>query len=324
MRRLLRSRFVPPVLIALGAFFIVAALLVRFYAYPSLARVPNNFESMTELTGSGVTVFDTDPKVLAPVTTDVDVTSHTIAGDYPDAPAGVVVWANSTTVKRADGVVVQQSTELAPFDAVTGEASDYGVGFSSASQGDRTSVTRTGQVYKFPFNTQRTDYQQWDADLGTATTATYTGTSSIQGLRVYTFEQVIAPTAIGTQEVPGSLFGSDKPSVKATMMYAMDRTLSIEPATGSPVDRVEKRDQYLTYRGVDVPVFVGTIGYAPATVDQIVGDLKSQAPLLSAARLVLPVGFGVLGALLLLGGVLLGGRRHHEHVVEREQELLEV
>lgn len=323
MRRLVRSRLLAPVLIALGAFLLVAAVLVRAYAYPALARVPNNYDSMTYLEGKGVTIFDTDPEVLAPVTTDLSIASHTMAGNYPDAPDGVVVWANSTTVTRADGGIFQQSTELSPFDAVTGAASDYNVGFSSASEGDRDSVVREGQVYKFPFNTQKRDYQQWDGTLGEATTAKFIGTGSIEGLPVYTFVQTIAPTAVDTVEVPGSVFGSKQPSVEATMMYGMVRTLSIEPATGSPVNRVEQRTQYLSYQGKDVPAFEGTVAYTPETIDDIVGQLKTQAPLLSAARLVLPIGFGLGGLVLLSGGIVLARRRPVEQGAD-ERELVGV
>lgn len=324
MRRLVRSRLLAPVLIALGAFLLVAAVLVRAYAYPALARVPNNYDSMTYLQGSGVTIFDTDPEVLAPITTDLSISSHTIAGNYPDAPKGVVVWANSTTVKRADGGIFQQSTELTPFDAVTGVASDYNVGFSSATEGQRDDVIREGQVYKFPFNTQKHDYQQWDAALGKATTAKFVGTSSIQGLPVYTFVQTIEPTAIDTVEVPGSVFGSKAPSVEATMMYGMVRTLSIEPATGSPVNRVEQRTQYLSYQGKDVPAFEGTITYAPQTITDAVDQLKTQAPLLNAARLALPVGFGLAGLVLLSGGIVLARRRQSVQHDADERELVEV
>lgn len=324
MRRLVNSRLLAPVLIALGAFLLVAAVLVRAYAYPALARVPANYDSMTYLSGSNVTIFDSNPEVLAPVTTDLSIASHTVAGDFSDAPKDVVVWANSTTVTRADGKVFQQSTELSPFDAVTGAASDYKVGFAAASEGDRTSVVRKGQVYKFPFNTQKRDYLQWDGALGEATPAKYTGTSSIQGLTVYTFVQTIEPTAIDTVEVPGSVFGSDKPSVEATMMYGMVRTLSIEPATGSPVNRVEQRTQYLSYQGKDVAAFEGTVAYTQQSIDDIVAQLKTQAPLLSAARLAMPIGFGLAGLVLLSGGVVLSRRHRALHQVRDDRELMGV
>lgn len=307
MRRLARPGL-GPVLIALGAFLLVTGVLVRVYAYPTLARVPANYDSMTYLAGTDVTIFDSSPDVLKPITTDLAISSHTVAGDYPDAPSGTVVWANSTTVKRADGGVFKQSTELSPFDAVTGAATGYGVGFNSASATEKTSVTRTGQVYKFPFDTQKKDYQQWDGDLGKATTATYVGTTKIQGTTVYKFVQTIAPTQIGTIDVPGSIFGDTAPTVTAQMMYGMTRTLFIEPNTGSPVDRIDDRNQYLSYQGTDVPAFVGTVRYTPATVTDVLDTIGSQDVQLRLARFELPVGLGVVGLLMVGGGVVLSRR----------------
>ncbi|MSZ76713.1 MAG: DUF3068 domain-containing protein, partial [Actinobacteria bacterium] len=104
MRRLARlramsPRVISPALIGLGAFLVVAGVLVRLYAYPALAAVPTNYDSFTTLEATDATIFNTDPEVLAPETTDLAITSHTVAGHYPDAPEGVVVWANSVTVR---------------------------------------------------------------------------------------------------------------------------------------------------------------------------------------------------------------------------------
>ncbi|MBZ5733695.1 DUF3068 domain-containing protein [Nocardioides sp. TRM66260-LWL] len=303
-----RSRLLGPTLVGLGSCLLLLGLLVRFYAYPALARVPANYDSTSNLAGTGVQVFDTDPSVLKPVTTDLSVSAHIVAGDYPDAPQGVVVWADSTTVTRADGTIVQRSTELAPFDAVSGVASTYPVGFSSETEGRRDAVQRSGQIYKMPFDTRQQDYQWWDGTIGRATPAVYTGEGTVDGLKVYTFVQTIAPTAVDTVDVPGSVFGSSAPSVKATMMYGMKRTITVEPATGSPVNLVEQRDQYLTYGGRQVPAFVGTVAFTPETTASLVDSLRSKAMVLSAARMALPLGLGLVGLVLLVAGVVVGRR----------------
>ena len=44
---------------------IVAAVLVRFYAYPTLATVPASYDGVTELESSGAQIFNSDPEVLA-------------------------------------------------------------------------------------------------------------------------------------------------------------------------------------------------------------------------------------------------------------------
>ena len=52
-------RILGPLLVGVGCFLIVAALLVRFYAYPKLAVAPVNQNSVTKLQAEGATFFNT-------------------------------------------------------------------------------------------------------------------------------------------------------------------------------------------------------------------------------------------------------------------------
>lgn len=318
-------RFVSPVLIGLGTFLIVVGVLVRFYAYPSLAKVPANYDSYTYLEAQGAEIFNSNPDVLAPETVDLEIKSHTVSGDYPDAPENVVVWANSVTVTPVGwDEPFQQSTELAPFDSTSGAASSYGVGFEEVEQNgevERVDVTREGQVYKFPFNTQQEDYPVWDASLGEAVTAEFEGVEEIDGLEVYTFVQTIEPTVIDTRDVPGSVFGVDEPSVEADMVYEMTRTFYVEPITGSPVDRTEERNQVLSYDGTEVPAFVGTVQYTDDSVADSIANVEDKAPLLNATRMLIPLGLGLLGLLAVVGGFLLG-RRQGDRQGQHQKELV--
>jgi hypothetical protein len=296
-------RTVGTVLLGLGVFLVVAAGLIRFYAYPSLARVPGNYDEVTRLEASGAQVFNTDPDVLKPETTDLSIAARTVAdANVKDAPDDVVVWQTATTITRADGTIFQQSRDRAPFDAVTGAAADCsGCGsWVEESEGRQTDVTRTGQVLKFPFDTQKHDYAVWDDTTGKAYVAKYMGEASIQGLTTYRFVQEVPGQVVSQEEVPGSVFGSKKPSVQADMWYSMTRTFYIEPATGSPVDRVEQRTQELRYAGTSVPAFIGTVRYTDAQISDQVSSLKTKALLLSGSRTWLPL------VLLLVGLVLAG------------------
>ena len=79
-------RILSPVLIGLGTFLIVAGVLVKVYAVPTLAVVPTNYDSTTYLQAKGATIFNSDPDVLAPETVDLDISSHTVAGDTRRRP----------------------------------------------------------------------------------------------------------------------------------------------------------------------------------------------------------------------------------------------
>ncbi|WP_408899213.1 DUF3068 domain-containing protein [Nocardioides sp. R1-1] len=311
--------------VGLGVFLIVAAALVRFYAYPVLATVPPDYEGVTKLEAEDAQVFNSDPQVLAPETTDLDISSRTIADSGAKTPDGVVVWVNSTTVTRADGSVFQQSRERAPFDGTSGAAVDCKTcdSWTEVAAGEREPALRKGQIYKFPFDTQKTAYPVWDGTVGKAVDAKFEGEEKIDGLTVYKFVQHVEPTMVETREVPGSVFGSPEASVDAEMWYEMTRTFYVEPATGSPVNRVEDRVQELRYDGTSVPAFTGTVHYTEAQVDDLVADAKSNSTLLGGMRLMFPALLVLLGAGLLVGGLLLGrhagrggdrraGRRDHE------------
>jgi hypothetical protein len=320
-------RILSPVLIGLGTFLIVAGVLVKVYAVPTLAVVPTNYDATTNLEAKGATIFNSDPDVLAPEVVDLEISSHTVAGDYPEAPDGVVVWANNVTVTPAGwDVPFQQSRELTPFDEVSGAASSYDVGFveveNEEGEVEQVDVIREGQVYKFPFDTQKKDYLQWDSELGEATTAKYVGVDELEGTTVYKFVQTIEPTVIDTLDVPGTVFGLDEPTVEADMVYEMTRTLYIEPTTGAPLNRVEDRNQVLSYDGTDVPAFVGTVQYTEKSQAASLDKVQTRATLLRLADWVFPIGFVLLGLVCVAGGVLLR-RRQGSDTREDDRQLVD-
>ncbi|HWJ08186.1 MAG TPA: DUF3068 domain-containing protein [Nocardioides sp.] len=338
----MRSKFAA-VAIGLGVFMIVAAGLVRFYAYPTLATVPADYKGTTQLEAKGAEVLKwdsiKDPGPAVSETHDLAIESFTIADSGADAPDGVVVWVNSTTVTQDDGGIFQRTQERAPFDGVSGAAVECDTCESWVSdtanyKGDdsrvETPVERQGQVYKFPFGTEKKTYDIWDGTLDEAVPATFEGTEEIDGLEVYKFVQKIAPTVVSTQELPGAKFGSTEPTVEAELWYSMTRTFYVEPETGSPVNRVEERMQELRYDGVVVPVFNGTVQYTAQQVDDLVNGTddekgaKENATLLGGLRLLFPLILLVVGLALLAGGLVMGSRAraHREDKADEKKTLV--
>ncbi|TWG96933.1 Protein of unknown function (DUF3068) [Nocardioides sp. J9] len=312
------------VAVGLGVFMIVAAVLVRAYAYPTLATVPADYEGITRLEAKDAQVFNSDPEVLETETTDLEVTSRTIADSGADAPDGTVVWVNSTTVTRADGSVFQQARERASFDAVSGAAVECEScdSWVEVAAGERVPTVREGQVFKFPFDTQKKDYPVWDGTVEQAVDAVYEGEEKIDGLTVYKFVQTIEPQVVETREVPGSVFGSDEASVDAEMWYGMTRTFFVEPTTGSPVDRVEERVQELRYDGETVPAFTATVEYTDEQVAELVDDASSNATLLGGMKLTFPLILALLGIALLAAGLFLGRSAAAHRREEAEEKKL--
>lgn len=298
------KRLVGTILIGLGVFLVVAAGLVRFYALPSLARVPTNYDETTHSEATGAQVLDTDPKVMAPQKTDLSISTRTVADSGAHAPDDVAVWENATTITRADGTIFQQSRSRFAFDKVSGAAVSCAScdTWSETVKGEQTPTDFKGQVVKFPFNTQKHSYDFWDSTIGQATPAVYSGTEKTNGLTVYKFVQTIDPQVLSYQQVPGSVFGIKAPTAYAAVWYGMTRTLYVEPATGDVVNRVEDRTQQLRFQNKSAPAFVGTVQYTASQVAQNVKDVKTDAMLLKGARLWFPLLALILGlALLVLG-----------------------
>lgn len=311
-------RFLAPTLIGLGVFLLLAALLLRFWAYPRLAVSPSDQDSVTNAEAKNATIFDTNPSVLKPFETDLTIKSSTrgdVKATEDDAPDGVLVWVDTTQIwADADGEGAPErsvSVDRVAHDEKTGEAvkcADCDT-FSETEEGVQVEVDRSGQYFKFPFGTEKKDYKFWDDTLAEAVPASFEEEDEIDGLKVYKFVQTIEQQDVGTREVPGSIFAVDEPAVDATSMYGVTRTFFVEPVTGVIINRTEDRDESIVYEGEAIPTRVAKIVYTDDQVQENVDEYRSKATLLGAVKGSFFFGAGILGLLLLAAGIFLSTRR---------------
>src|SRR6185295_1260480 len=99
---------------------------------------------------------------------------------------------------------------------------------------DRQSVNYTGQIYKFPFGTERKTYEIFDRDIQRAEPAPFVKTEEIGGLETYQFTQEIRN---GTQLLPGATSGH--------VTYNNPRTVWVEPTTGQYLMVPERQNKAL-------------------------------------------------------------------------------
>lgn len=293
------------VLIGLGAFLLVAAFMLRFYAYPKLAVAPIDQNSVTSLSATDATIFDIAS--LQPITTDLSVEVRTVGDKAASEKAGddTRVWVSTTSVRSADGQVRTRTADRAAFDTVSGAAVAYDDQWRETTEGERTPVTRKGQVFKFPFATEKKDYLFWDGTLNDATDAVYRKTDKLEGLTVYLFEQEIPDTVVGTRELPGAIFGSDEPAVEAEVHYSNTKTMTVEPQTGAIMDRTEEQNTYFSYDGTDVPATQADLSFTDKEIEEMIETVESDANQLAGLRGLYPILAGVAGLVLLgLGGLL--------------------
>lgn len=306
-------RFAAPTMVGVGAFLIVAAVLLRFYAYPNVAVAPADQDSVTHLYAEDATLFDSS--TLTQVTTDLEVESWT-KGDVraaEKAPEDTVVWVNSVTVRSEDGTTRSQSTVISPLDEHTAEAVNCCNAAENVVNGVGDGVEREGLVFKFPFGTEKKDYRVWDDSTAKAWVAKFDREEELHGVPVYVFEMTVPETVVGAREVPTSIFGlSTDEAVEAEETYQVERTFFVEPETGAVFNRIDDQKQTLQYDGDELVIMEGEIQYTEPQVKQMADDYDAEATLLGLVQTGLPIGAGVVGLLLIVGGLVLMRRRTDE------------
>jgi hypothetical protein len=328
-------RIVGFVLLGLGVFAVALGLLLRFYAYPQLAKAPLDNESTSVAQGSGITalVIETVDGAPSPeIREDLDLTSTTyVTGDLTrpevqeDGDVAVYVEAIEI-VDDASGITVSGSLRSLCVDRHTAEAVAPCVGQyieqqkDDRQEGSRTKVQQPGLSFKFPFGTEQQDYDYYDLSVRKAVTARFEGEETIRGLDLYRFTMSVSPTKIGDREVTGSLIGQpDEPSVEAELYYEVKRTVWVEPATGIIVIGEQEGKQELLVDnerpGEGTTVFEGKLRFNEKTISDNVAraeDGRSQLSLLTTWPIVAWIGGALLiaaGAFLLLRDPGRGGHR---------------
>lgn len=317
-------RVVGFVLLGLGVFAVAFGLLLRFYAYPQLAKAPLDTESLSVAEGDGITALVIETVDGAPVPeirNNLSVRATTfVTGDLTkpevkeDGDVSVYVEAIKM-VDEASGITITASVREQCFDRFTGEAVAPCEGqYIEQEQGKRETANRNdvqqpGLSFKFPFGTEQKNYKFFDSQVRKAVDARFDGEDSVQGLDTYRYVIEVPNTVVGEREVPGSLIGQpDEPSVEVEVYYQAKRTLWVEPSTGVIVLGQQEMTQELVAPGEEpgegTVVFDGTLRLNDQTVNEFVTtaeDGKSKLAFLT----VWPIVMWIAGGLLILGGLFL-------------------
>ena len=149
---------------------------------------------------------------------------------------------------------------------------------------DRQSVNYSGQIYKFPFGTEKKTYQIFDRDILATRPANFVKTEEINGLETYQFTQEIRN---GQQEVPDDrlpvLLSQLLPGATAgEVSYNNTRSVWVEPATGQYIKVQEMQQKSLVgNNGQPVVILDAAFTY---TDDTIRSAPTRPAPTASSCR----------------------------------------
>ncbi|GAA2282675.1 DUF3068 domain-containing protein [Streptomyces hawaiiensis] len=294
------------VLLALAVFFAALSPLLRWYAFPRLAKVPANQYQDMVLEAKNATLLDygtMKAKKVSKVTIVQTLKGNVEASERIEESAGrdVVVWDGLSYVVGPDGAMVSKIPERYIFDAHTQEPVH-----ATGEMVDGDPVRRQGIEFKWPFLTEKRDYEYFDAQARVTAPITYEGTRDFRGLEVYYFEQTIPWTKVKipkTLPVKG-LTPEAVAQTGTTRWYTTVRKFWVEPLTGAPVygeeiHREELRGGALLGDRDKVTAFAGHVKMREDYLTHTVDMVKSQRLLILLMTSYLPWGFLGLGVLLL-------------------------
>ncbi|GAA3781513.1 DUF3068 domain-containing protein [Streptomyces chiangmaiensis] len=294
------------ILLAFAVFFTALSPLLRWYAFPRLAKVPANQYQDMVLEARDATLLDygtMKSRTVPKVTIVQTLKGNVEAGKKIEKSAGqdVVVWDGLSYVQGPDGKMVSRIPERYIFDAHTQEPVH-----ATGEMVDGDPVRRDGIEFKWPFLTQKRDYEYFDAQARVTAPIHYKGTQTFRGVRVYYFEQTIPwtkvplPKAMPVQGItPESVAKTG-----TTRWYTTVRRFWVEPVTGAPVygeeiHKEELRGGTLLGGRAKVTAFAGHVKMREDYIRSTVALVKHNRTLVLMLTSYLPWGFVALGVCLL-------------------------
>jgi hypothetical protein len=213
----------------------------------------------------------------------------------------VVVWDGLSYVQGPDGEMVSRIPERYIFDAHTQEPVH-----AKGESVDGDPVKREGLEFKWPFLTEKRDYEYFDAQARITAPIHYKGTQDFRGVEVHYFEQTIPWTQVPfprTMPVKG-ITRETVAETGTTRWYTTVRKFWVEPVTGAPVygeeiHKEELRGGTLLGDREKVTAFAGHVKMREDYIEHTVDLVTSQRRIVLLMTSYLPWGFLGLGIALL-------------------------
>ncbi|MFG1923834.1 DUF3068 domain-containing protein [Cryptosporangium sp. NPDC048952] len=291
--------------LALGSFLVVAAILLPTYVAGNLVKTPLDQYTVSVATSDNATVFDV-ASLQVQQNVPVEAT-RTVRADPEKSTDDVVVLDEFLVLQDArDDKQITYSSDRVGLHRRTAEAQK---GFDAAVDDEPTD--HEGLIYKWPFGAEKKSYDYFDTTAKKTYEAKYVSSEDINGLEAYKYEMQVPAVKIGDLEVPGELVGSAEPAVTADRYYTNTRTVWVEPKTGVILKGQENQSQTLRdASGADkVTLFAATLTFDDQTVSEAVSLAKDSISQITLVSTVAPIVVGVLGVILIVVGLFLALRR---------------
>ena len=313
----MRSRVLGATLLALGVVALIFAGGLAFVVAPTVKQLPYNMKATQSVAEAPNATFLQITNGVAKVNTGtlrstVNVTpdAKTTADLEGPLDGKAMVWLVGQEVVNTGSteLVSAYSTALA-VDRKSGAAQQWDGQWLDT--GNRESVNYSGQIYKFPFGTEKKTYPIFDRDLLGTRPANFVKTEQIEGLETYQFtqeirnEKLVVPadrlSVVLSQLAPGAKSG--------VVTYDNTRTVWVEPTTGQFIKVQELQKKTLTPDvGQPVVLLDAPFVYTDDTIRSAAETAKENRQKLALVTMWAPIGLAVLGAILLIAGIMLVAR----------------
>ncbi len=293
-------------LTGLGAFFIVLAVLFRFYLPGQIIKFPLNEYSVNTLIGHDMTYLSSSTGLEVSGATLRAVS--TVEGDVAAGSSSTAVWNQQVytfdiTTSNNPGALLSHTSQRQAFNRRTGVLENC-----CGAEVGKKKVHESGQGFLFPFNTKKQSYQVFNTTTDKPETYRYMGTTTVAGDTVYRFTEVINNQQIGTQTLPGSLVGIKQTSVTLPEVLTANDTFYIDPVTGVPVKAVQDDKITLQNPTTGATALVlesGTLTSTQQSINASLRTVKSAHLAITLIQTIGPLVAGLVGLILLIFGVLL-------------------
>lgn len=328
-------------LIGLGTLLLVATILIPTYVYSQLAKTPLDLQITTvakSQTNAPSEVLDSK-SLAAPgplvVDSNIPLMSQRFLTVEEPSDADQMTLQAGQTVRRVGGVagdtgLLSASVDLVTIDRKTGMPVAKTPNGSIATDIDRKgnsvpeAVQHTGLQYRFPLGTERKNYPYFDATARKSVDIQYVEQTEINSLQVYHFRQQLPVTDLSTVgkspsnrlTLPAQKWGVEGDgSITMNRYYTVVRDLWVEPKTGTIVKGGEAINLYYARQPdrPDVTAMKSTLVFDDSTVSSQIAIAKKSMDKLSLIGRILPLVLGLVGALTLLTGLVLGLRSNGRH-----------
>ncbi|MFD4366723.1 DUF3068 domain-containing protein [Rhodococcus sp. NPDC058521] len=320
------SRILACILVGLGAFLLVVAILIPTFTVGKLAKTPLDLEVTTVAEGTG-SVLNSQALLAgkAEVDTNVPIVAQRyVTTEEPSDSDVITVQAGQTvrrTDKQGDTGLLSATVDKVTADRKTSMPVDDPVGtIQTEPNKPAEELPRDGLQYKFPFDVEQKSYPYFDLNARATQDINFVEETEINGMKVYHFNQTVEPVDLSKVtkspsnklQLPAETWGVPGGTLPITMTryYTNVRDVWVEPETGVIVKGQEQIHQYYARNKAkpEVDVLKVDLPFNEETIEFQIQQARDGMDKLSTFGRTLPIVAGILGVIALIAGLVLGLR----------------